>query len=81
MLLIDQKYLGGIQYLSSSILFFVAMYLINKNKIDVRSSESSTLKYLQMGFIFTVIGLSLNIAVWALGIILFVKGLLKKEDH
>ena len=80
MLLLDQNYLNALQYLSSSILYFVAMYLISKKRVDVRSSESGATKYLQMGFIFSVVGLNLNIGVWGLGVILFVKGLIKKEE-
>lgn len=73
----DAKYLQGIQYLISSILLFYAMYNINKNNIDLTQLDSSTYSMFSLGFIFLIVGLNINIGIWALGLIFFTSSLFK----
>ena len=70
MVTVDTRYLQGTQYLISAILFSFALYKIKSGKINIQESRPFI-----VGFIFTVIGLSINIGVWALGIVLFTTGL------
>ena len=72
MLIFDTKYISGIQYLASSVLFYAALFLVRRGKIRDETMFN-------VGFIFTAIGLSQNIGLWALGIIIFLSGLFRKE--
>lgn len=80
MLLADSRYINASQYIITAIIFLYAIYLIkNKNKKVKLNNNPS----LNLGFIFSVIGLSgsqgnLTIGMWALGVILFLSGLFKK---
>ncbi|MBD3311115.1 MAG: hypothetical protein GF349_01295 [Candidatus Magasanikbacteria bacterium] len=81
MLIIDNKYLAGSQYLITAIIFITAIFLIKKNKISPNYSNPM----LFLGFIFSIIGLtspiglSMHIGLWSLGIIFFLSGLFAKE--
>lgn len=77
LIIADTEYLGGIQYLISSIILFYAMYNINKNKIDLTQLDSYTYSMFNLGCIFLIVGLNINIGVWALGIVFFISGLFK----
>lgn len=80
MLIIDNKYLTGSQYLITAIIFCTAFVLIKKNKITPNYSNPM----LFLGFIFSIIGLtspiglSMHIGMWSLGIIFFLSGLFSK---
>ncbi len=75
MVLADSKYISGLMYLVSAIIFTIAMINAYKNKIDFSNHNP----YFNMGFIFTVVGLNINPAVWSLGIIFFIVGLFKDK--
>jgi hypothetical protein len=62
MILFDNLYILGIQYLFSSFLFIFGL----KKKIDMKYPHFA------IGFIFMVIGLNINIGVWGLGTLLFI---------
>lgn len=74
-LFVDREILEGIQYLSSVILFWTYLSLIRRNRIDPTDPK----KPFTLGFIFTVIGLNINIGLWGLGIILLLLGLPRKK--
>ena len=80
MLIIDNEYFTGSQYLITAIIFTTAFFLIKKNKISPNYSNPM----LFLGFIFSIIGLtspigiSMYIGLWSLGIILFLSGLYNK---
>ena len=74
MVTIDRRYLQGTQYLSSAVLFFIALYLLTKRKINIQDKPQFS-----VGFIFTVVGLSINIGIWALGLIFFLSSLFSKK--
>lgn len=68
----------GVQYLISTILFTIAIYRIYSGKFEVKLG-SPYLEFFNMGFIFTVVGLNLNVWIWALGAVLFARGLYNKK--
>jgi len=72
MVTIDTRYVSGAQYLSTAILFYAALFRIRK-----REPREETM--FNMGFIFTVVGLSQNIGLWALGLIFFMGGMFGKR--
>lgn len=74
MVTIDTRYLQGIQYLSSAVLFFMALYLLTKRKINIQDKTQ-----FGVGFVFTVVGLSINIGIWALGLMFFLSSLFSKK--
>jgi len=71
----DREFLEGTQYLSSAILFLVFLSFIKKNQVDPNDSK----KPFALGFIFAVVGVNLNIGVWALGILMLLWGLPRKK--
>lgn len=85
MILFDNKYLKGIQYLGTSLLFLAAIYLLSKKKVNMDNSNPKSTMF-NLGFIFAVIGLtsslgaSMNIGVWGLGIVFFVSGLINNKE-
>ena len=76
MVTIDTRYFQGIQYLITAILFYSVLYLIKKNKINIKKSAFTIFN---IGFIFTVVGLSIHIVMWIVGLIFFFKGFLKNK--
>ena len=72
----DDKVGKGVQYLLTMILFIVALYRLNKNKLSFEGEKQT---YLSLGFIFSVVGLSVQPVLWGFGIVLFVIGLFQKK--
>lgn len=81
MIAFDKEYFNGGQYLFTALMFALAIYLIKVKKIKPNYSDPM----LTLGFIFSVIGLtspiglSLNIGLWGLGVVLFLQGLFTKK--
>jgi hypothetical protein len=59
----DNKYLEGAQYLFTSVILTIGVYQMHHKMFKMD-------EYASMGFIFTVVGLNLNVGVWCLGIVL-----------
>lgn len=71
----DGEILEGTQYLSTTILLWVYLSLIRRNKINPSDSKNP----FALGFIFSVVGLNINIGVWGLGMILLLFALPRKK--
>jgi hypothetical protein len=61
----------GIQFLITSILFSKANRKLSEKKISIDFKDDRTRSLFVIGFIFSIVGLSMNIGVWAIGVILF----------
>ena len=79
MVTIDNRYLNGFQYLFTSALFFAALYLIRNRRLDIDDSSQKSVASFKMGFIFSVVGLNINVGVWGLGVVLFLSGLFNNK--
>jgi len=77
MIVFDTKYITGIEHLLTFVIFFYATYLIRKKKIDL--TDPSSFNYFGLGFIFSVVGLNTNPAVWGLGVVFFAISVLKNR--
>jgi len=74
-ILADKEILEGIQYLSTVVLFWAYLSLLRRDKVNPIDPK----KPFALGFILTAIGLSINIGVWGLGMVLLLLGLLKRK--
>ncbi len=75
MVVIDTRYIEGLQYLLTGLLFVFSVLFISNNKLNVDFTKQEKSVFLTLGFIFSVIGLSMNMGIWALGIAFFVTGM------
>jgi hypothetical protein len=71
----DREILDGVQYLSTSVLYWVYLSLIRRDKVN----PTDTKKPFALGFIFATVGLNINIGVWGLGMVLLLFGLAGKK--
>ena len=76
----DQAYIKGIQYILTAGIYFLALNMIHKGKLKLENSKDKRSVNLNLGFIFSVIGItsplgSAMTTMWALGIILFLMGM------
>ena len=77
MIFIDNKYMGGSQYLATAIIYSTAAFLIAKSKVKLNYLNPM----FNLGFVYSIIGLtgalepSLHIWLWVFGIVLFIWGL------
>ena len=76
----DQAYIKGIQYILTAGIYSYALYMIKNGKLELESSKDKKSVNLNLGFIFSVIGItsplgSAMATMWALGIILFLMGM------
>lgn len=75
----DKEFLNGIQYLISSLLFYVTMFFLIKKKICIQYKSTKSSVFLTLGFIFLIIGLNYNIGVWLFGLIFFIGGIVRDK--
>ncbi|MCK4979558.1 MAG: hypothetical protein KAS62_04135 [Candidatus Delongbacteria bacterium] len=87
MIIADQAYIKGIQYILTAGIYSIALNMIHKGKLNLESSKDKKTVNLNLGFIFSVVGITSPLGspmftMWALGIILFLMGMFykKKED-
>jgi len=69
MVIIDARYLEGIQNIATSILFYAVLLLIKRRDFDFYSP------FFRLGFIFAAVGPIIHFGVWALGFILVLASL------
>lgn len=81
MINIDNNYFTGTQYVITAAIYATAIFLIKKKNFKPNFSNPM----LNLGFIFSVIGLSnqigpgMHMGIWSLGIIFFIYGFFNKE--
>ena len=87
MMIVDQAYIKGIQYILTAGIYSLALNFIHKGKLILESSKDKRSVNLNLGFIFSVVGITSPLGssmfiMWALGIILFLMGMFyeKKEE-
>jgi uncharacterized membrane protein YfcA len=78
-MIFDQAYIKGIQYIITAGIYFTALNLIKNGKLSLESSQDKRSVNLNLGFIFTV-GItspleSAMFTMWVLGILLFLMGM------
>lgn len=86
MIIADQAYIKGIQYILTAGIYSIALNMIHKGKLKLESSKDKKTVNLNLGFIFSVIGItsplgSAMFTMWALGIILFLMGMFYKKKE
>ncbi|MDA3885560.1 MAG: hypothetical protein PF638_08210 [Candidatus Delongbacteria bacterium] len=86
MIIFDQAYIKGIQYILTAGIYSLALNMIKQGKLILQSSKDRKTVNLNLGFIFSVIGItsplgSSMFAMWALGIILFLMGMFYKKKE
>ncbi|MFH1393547.1 MAG: hypothetical protein ABII71_01980 [Candidatus Micrarchaeota archaeon] len=74
MVLLDTRYIEGIQYLLTASLFMFTILFISYDRMELDFTNPEKSVFLTLGFIFSVIGLNMNLGIWALGIAFFVTG-------
>ncbi|NOR45546.1 MAG: hypothetical protein GQ534_08190 [Candidatus Delongbacteria bacterium] len=85
-IILDQAYIKGAQYLITATIYSVALNMIHKGKLVLESSKDKRSVNLNLGFIFSVVGItsplgSSMFTMWALGIILFLMGMFYKSKE
>ena len=70
-LLSDNDKIAGIQFLITAVLFSKAHRKLSEKKISINPKDNRTKTFFIIGFVFSIVGISINIGVWAMGIILF----------
>ena len=86
MIIADQAYIKGIQYILTAGIYSIALNMIHKGKLVLESSKDKKTVNFNLGFIFSVIGItsplgSAMATMWALGIILFLTGMFYKKKE
>ena len=82
MIFFDSDYVKGAQYILTAVMFGIAIFLAKKKDIVLHFSDPR----LHLGFTFSIIGLvglpntGVYVGVWALGVILFLSGLLHRQE-
>lgn len=71
MVILDQNYYNGLQYLTSAIVFLATAYLIKIGKIEFNSVSPNQRTQFMAGFVVIVIALGLKGLFWAVGIAVF----------
>jgi len=71
MVTVNTKYLPGIRYLLTAILFLTAIKKIKNKKIIISDCKNDLKPMFFLGFIFSVLGLSNLYVLWPIGIIFF----------
>ena len=79
MILADDKYFSGFQYLLSAVIFSYASFLIKSGKYSISFRSPDQLVFLSAGVIFSIVGLSINTGIWGLGIVLFCAGIFRNR--
>ena len=84
MVFLDSDYVKGGQYILTALLFGTVIFLTKRRKSIVLHLSDPRL---HLGFIFSIIGLAgasntvVYIGIWALGIVLFLSGLLRRQEN
>ena len=86
MIIFDQAYIKGVQYIVTATIYFLAFNMISKGKLVPENSKDKQSVNFNLGFIFSVIGItsplgSAMFTMWALGIILFLMGMFQKPKE
>ncbi len=72
MVIIDQNYYNGLQYLATALAFFATAYFIKIGKIEFNRVSPNRRTQFMAGFVITVIALGLKGLFWAVGIAVFI---------
>lgn len=78
MIIVDRRYILGLQYLFTAILSIIAIKKTKAKELNFKHYNKNQLS-INLGFIFSVIGVNINIGIWGLGTLLFIDGLSKNK--
>lgn len=82
MVIADSQILKGVQYMTTATVYGAAIFLLSKNKLQVKATKPS----FNLGFIFSIIGLvgsfetNLPLIIWALGMVMLLAGMFDNSD-
>jgi len=79
MILIDNKMLDGAAYLVTAAVFAIALHKICRKELVIDAADKKLMIFFNLGYVFSVIGLNMNLGIWAFGFALFSAGILSRK--
>jgi len=78
-IILENETILGIQFLITAVLFSKAYRKLSEKKISIDSKNIKDKTFFIIGFVFSIIGLSMGIRIWVVGIALFSIWLFSKK--
>ena len=81
MVTVENRYVDGAQRLVTAALCGYGLYRLKKRKVNVTDLPSEQRTMFSMGFLLVIIGIGLNVGLWAFGYVLLLIGIFGIEKN